>query len=144
MFHSLRSNLPLQNISQIADRKGGGDTFVEPDLLPHVVPMLVLDVLRHVLQDQPVHLVAGGPLWSTLQTSWDLSYDPPKKWATQFFGTLQLVVLRGQRALGEALRSFIEKIGIGKRTRGNTQGQIACPPSSYSLSEDDTYDVLSG
>ena len=46
--------------------------------------MLVLDVLRHVLQDQPVHLVAGDPLWSTLQTRWDLSYDPPKKWATQF------------------------------------------------------------
>ena len=97
-------------------------------LLPHVVSVLVLDVLRHVLQDQPIHVGAGAALrFGVLNQLGTKSFDPPKiNWASPNELGHCLVVVEGQGAESEGLGGFYRDPGR-MSTRGSPEGQIACP-----------------
>ena len=84
-------------------------------LLPHIVPMLVLDVLRHVLQDQPVHV------WAELSVGWPVGYKNTKLWPSQknwvtpknWVTAWWLCKDRGQRV--GFWDPFIESLGVWAR-----------------------------
>ena len=92
-------------------------------LLPHVVPVLVLDVLRHVLEDQPVHLGAGGPLWFAVQTRREPSYDPPQKLGHCWWFCKD----RGRQS--SLWDPFIEKVGDSAAREGTLRARwhVHCP-----------------